>query len=712
MKFLLFCVTFIAVNLLIAGTDYYVDAASVGGTADDTGSGTREKPWRTLQRAFNGEKPCPRASDTVWLRKGIYNDAIVKTGGTSENPFKIKAYPDEAVIIDGNGKNRGFTLESDYLEIDGLTFRNFTKSGYAILAEKKKGININSCDISGARFGIWLTSCEDCNISSSNIHHCEQANIYVERSSNIVLSKNHIHHSGSDGACFHSPAEYVCGQGEIVSLEPAGGNFARLSISGYNFADEKNLAWLTGEGSVKKTVAVLLFNEKIEAAPYKHYSTPIAGGGLLENDGRNWFKLANEKEWGNKPYSADGKQIMINLGAASADSLAQAKYAWIGIFYDDSNCMDIQVLDNDIHDNGRQGILAPKSINILIRNNKIYRCGATGIQIETASRNIWIEGNTTFANSRFYGGECGIWLDENIDAVVQNNITYENQVGMEVTQCRRVICRWNVIYNNKAQHAEKNAEKLAACSMGIVSATGNVFHLGAPSGAEHTFFGHNTVYGNGAETSGWGGVFHHFEECASVANNFFINNLFQENNGASMVEVRNSQPEFNGNVYHAARPAICWKNNDSKKSYQISSGEGFAEYRKDTGQDIDSSYGRIIFVNPGKGDFRLSGDSMPSAKGIPLARTVSEGAGTQIPVDRVDAFSAGFKISTGKILIEGDEIAVGKKQARIISIDRKKKLLGIDRSVSWEKGESVNYKYNGQYPVAGAIDSTSIIETK
>ena len=92
--------------------DYYVDAESRGGPADDGGPGSLESPWQTLSRIGADEAPQPQAGDTVWIRGGVYPETLrLGRGGAPNNPLTIQAYPDETPIIDGEGeRERGILL--------------------------------------------------------------------------------------------------------------------------------------------------------------------------------------------------------------------------------------------------------------------------------------------------------------------------------------------------------------------------------------------------------------------------------------------------------------------------------------------------------------------------------------------------------------------------------------------------------------------------
>jgi hypothetical protein len=75
------------------GPAYFVDPVN----GDDRQSGTREKPWKTINYA--AKKLKPRA--TLYLRGGIYWEKVVaRLTGSAEAPITIRSYPGELAILD------------------------------------------------------------------------------------------------------------------------------------------------------------------------------------------------------------------------------------------------------------------------------------------------------------------------------------------------------------------------------------------------------------------------------------------------------------------------------------------------------------------------------------------------------------------------------------------------------------------------------------
>lgn len=75
------------------GVVYFVNSAQ----GDDAADGSKENPWKTIQRAADSLK----AGDTLVLRGGVYYENVsLSLKGTPEKPITIRAYPGESATID------------------------------------------------------------------------------------------------------------------------------------------------------------------------------------------------------------------------------------------------------------------------------------------------------------------------------------------------------------------------------------------------------------------------------------------------------------------------------------------------------------------------------------------------------------------------------------------------------------------------------------
>jgi hypothetical protein len=106
------------------------------------------------------------------------------------------------------------------------------------------------------------------------------------------------------------------------------------------------------------------------------------------------------------------------------------------------------------------------------------------------------------------------------------------------------------------------------------------------------------------------------------------------------------------------------------------------------------------FMNYAGDDFHLQLSSPAVDSAGALTTTVSSGSGTRIAVQDSGFFVDGW----GRGL--GDQISVGANvPVRITSIDYDTDVITVDRSISWNSGDGVNYAYVGSNPDRGAYEA-------
>ncbi len=105
------------------------------------------------------------------------------------------------------------------------------------------------------------------------------------------------------------------------------------------------------------------------------------------------------------------------------------------------------------------------------------------------------------------------------------------------------------------------------------------------------------------------------------------------------------------------------------------------------------------FVDADKNDFRLKPDSPCIDAGAPLTTTTADGEGTRVPVADPLYFCDGFE------MIEGDSITVGSNEpARLVAVDYDKKILTLDRPVTFKTGDPVSLAFTGKAPDVGPYE--------
>ncbi len=542
------------------GAEYYVDPDSHGGPGSDSGLGTQTQPWHTLGRAVDAQQQAHAAAgDTVWLRGGVYREQVtLRTGGANAQPLVIRAFCGEKPVFDGE-RQRAWAIRlpgeghADRVVIEGVTLREFKPGGTGILVAGRTDVTLRDLEVSHAGTGVLLTGCTGCQLLRSHVHNCQAADVALDSAcTDILIADNHLHHAlGTACLSVYAPADGVRGQGAVASVAPHGAGLATFTMKKLQL-DKVRDGTLTGQNdahTVRNPSLLLLFPDR-DPNPN---GQPLAGGSVHLADGRAWFALHNNPDWNGKPYSPDGRTGLFETGGMDAQTLSRANphmsrtHSTPRLPTATSASCGTKSITGPSKASGCRGPTACSSkatvrITMALRESRSRACPAGSGSTATSATPIALR--TTKRRA--------FWLDETIDAVVQNNAIYENLKGMGASQCQWVLVRRNAIYRNQAQHAAKNAEECRRNTGAFYFSGGYHSHLGAPPGGRHNAFVHNTVFANGTPTSYWGGVMHGLEGSPRIAANRILNNLVQDNFGAYAVFVGCAPAVLNGNVYHAA----------------------------------------------------------------------------------------------------------------------------------------------------------------
>jgi hypothetical protein len=139
--------------MLLAGTasaaDYYVATSG-----DDSNSGLRRSPWKTIARANRALE----AGDTVYIMPGEYRDQIAPTrSGTSERYIIYRGYGQEPPVITGSPGRIAIMLDNrSYVRITGIVvdgkgvYRKSNLDGW-IRAEQSDHIIIQDSSFKNAK---------------------------------------------------------------------------------------------------------------------------------------------------------------------------------------------------------------------------------------------------------------------------------------------------------------------------------------------------------------------------------------------------------------------------------------------------------------------------------------------------------------------------------------------------------------------------------
>ncbi len=132
------------------------NAYYVSEKGSDQNSGTEESPFRTVAKGLQAAN----SGDTVYLRNGVYNEAIVlpKSGDPKTGAITLTAFPGERPILDGSGLNSADMINIDTKHdwvIEGLEIRNLSR------------LNAHGISIEGASENITLSKNKIYNINTT-----------------------------------------------------------------------------------------------------------------------------------------------------------------------------------------------------------------------------------------------------------------------------------------------------------------------------------------------------------------------------------------------------------------------------------------------------------------------------------------------------------------------------------------------------------------
>ena len=213
----------------IAATHYYVDIDHQN-ARDDEKHGSINKPWRTLEYAFQQLRP----GDTLLVRGGTYENAAIilteQNSGRDGSPITVQAYPNETVVL-RNGKPI-FFYGAKWWIIDGLHFEQ-PQGTYIRLGQHEElgyertvaaeHIVIRNCEFGNGKYpALPIFYGSEILIENNYFHHIRPGRPFSEEGreisavviryigDNIVIRNNRFEDIGSDGVHLGSHA-YIPG---------------------------------------------------------------------------------------------------------------------------------------------------------------------------------------------------------------------------------------------------------------------------------------------------------------------------------------------------------------------------------------------------------------------------------------------------------------------------------------------------------------------
>ena len=147
--------------------EYYVSPAGNNGNP-----GTRESPWKTIQKAADVMKP----GDTVRIAAGVYHETVrtVRDGSPEPGMIIFAALGDGPAVLDGSGVDAetGFTIGHSYVRLSGLEIRDW--SGTGIWMSRAAHVVIEDCEVHDMPYGIGAADgSHHFSLDRVQIHHID-----------------------------------------------------------------------------------------------------------------------------------------------------------------------------------------------------------------------------------------------------------------------------------------------------------------------------------------------------------------------------------------------------------------------------------------------------------------------------------------------------------------------------------------------------------
>lgn len=333
------------------------------------------------------------------------------------------------------------------------------------------------------------------------------------------------------------------------------------------------------------------------------------------------------------------------------------------------NVQNVKIIANSLSDVTNIGIdivgrpTTGQPENVLIKYNQVANHGspgqnAAGIYLDGAGKNIIIERNTV------HGGYLGI------------KTSLEPAASSLETE--QVIIRKNVIYNNEIN-----------LNLGVGGVSSNCNLAGK---LKNSVAVHNTVYSNTADAT------NNLLTCGE--NLRWKNNIFAyegSDEGFQHLLTDNATIPFSTwtldyNHFYSSGGAKYYRWAGTRY-------ESLSDFKAASSQEQNAAEGDPQFLDITKKLFLLKNESPIQNSGGPLAITTNSDTGKIIPVNDARYFTDGFGVQDGDLIRVGSNSVV-----KVVDVDYVNNEITVDRSLSWQNGDPVNYQYFESGPAVGAYE--------
>jgi parallel beta-helix repeat protein len=391
---------------------------------------------------------------------------------------------------------------------------------------------------------------------------------------------------------------------EKVEVNVSGTTGNRITFQNYN----NDVVIITGTGIPSLDAIIGIFDQSfitIQGLQIKDNEQLDAQGIIVEGDCQN-IEIRNN-DISNINFSSD-QNAPINSSTNSQPIIIYGSNA--------SNAIGNLIIDGNIVHNSRTGFSEALAVNgnvdgFEVTNNTVHDITNIGIDLigheDTASsndqaRNGTVKGNTVYKCVSPYATAGGIYVDGAKDLVIENNVVYQCQWGIEVgcenlsKSASGIKVRNNLIYGNEDAG-------LAIGGYNYPSESGKVVNC---------IITNNTCYNNDTNAGGVGGI--SGEVNLTYTENCTIeNNIFYATNSSDLIlyvdNVNSVNLAMDYNLYYIV--------GNAEFDFENTTYTSFTSYQSGTGLDGNSIFNDPLFNDTTIPDLHLTSSSPGKDMGNP-----------------------------------------------------------------------------------------------
>jgi hypothetical protein len=521
-------------------SSYYV---AVNGSDNNTGLSPSQS-FATIQHALD---VAAHPGDIVSVQAGTYHEqlSLSSSGNARVGPITLTSFQGEPVILDASGLpgDTAIDVTGSYVTICGLQIENVQTS------QDSEGITIE-----GKASHVTLA-----NNVVTNVQGLGAWGIFVNGTAHSRGSLSNLTITGNQVYGIESSDPGGAGTYGIYLYDPTAGaaNITIVAITG-------NLVHDLTAGNASDDCSGL----RVEGA---------ATGVTLAS---------------NVIHDVNGPEAMgITIYGTSATAVSKLTISQNQIFHCQLGMSEALTLNGNV-------------TGFQVTNNLIHDVSNIGIDMiggdpsidngKGIARNGTVSGNTVYNAHSSYGGgyAAGLYVDGGRNIVLTDNITHDNDIGLEVgAENAGITASGITVSNNLIYHNDKAGLGFG----GYQASVGRVANC---------FFVNNTVWNNDTLGVGDGQLWIQDASNNVVANNIFVA-VGTEVLIASYPDVAVVGNRLDYNLYYTS----AGSNDPTAFTWNNTAYSGFAAYKSGAHEDAHSVFADPQFTNAGAGDFTLMAGS-------------------------------------------------------------------------------------------------------